>query len=124
MAGEDVQARFIVTKTTNATMSDTEIKQKVISLIESYFDIENWDFGETFYFTEMAAYVHNNMIGQVAQITLEPINMSIPKNSLFEIRIDSDEMFIPSLKSSDIVVNDNILYNPTSIAANTGVNAI
>jgi hypothetical protein len=124
MAGEDVQARFIVTKTTNATMSDTEIKQKVISLIESYFDIDNWDFGETFYFTEMAAYVHNNMIGQVAQITLEPINMSIPKNSLFEIRIDSDEMFIPSLKSSDIVVNDNILYNPTSIAANTGVNAI
>lgn len=123
LAGENLRSRFIVTKTSNATMSDTEIKQRIIALIDAYFDIDNWDFGETFYFTEMAAYVHNNMVGQVAQITIEPISLSIPKTSLFEIGIDSDEMFIPMLTTSDILINDSVLYNQTSIRSNTGVNA-
>ena len=102
-------------------MSDTEIKQEIIRLIQSYFSIDNWDFGETFYFTELAAYVHNNMIGQVAQITISPVGQSTGATSLFEIQADSDEMFIPIITTSNIVVTDNILLNPTTIAANTGI---
>lgn len=121
LASSELQARFHVTKTTNATMSDTEIKQEVIKLIERFFNIDNWDFGETFYFTELAAFIHNNMIGQVAQINVAPVDNQQGLQSLFEIRNDSDEMFVPVISTSNIIVNDNILLNPTTIAANTGV---
>jgi hypothetical protein len=121
LASSELQARFHVTKTTNATMSDNEIKQQIIRLINNYFSIDNWDFGETFYFTELAAYIHNNMIGQVAQVTIEPVDVNATATALFEIRNDSDEMFMPILSTNNIIVNENILLNPTTIAANTGV---
>jgi hypothetical protein len=121
LASSELQARFHVTKTTNATMSDNEVKQQIILLINDYFNIDNWDFGETFYFTELAAYIHNNMIGQVAQIKIEPVDVDASPIALFEIRNDSDEMFVPILSTNNIIVNENILFNPTTIAANTGV---
>lgn len=121
LASSELQAKFHVTKTTNATMSDNEIKQQIIRLINTYFNIDNWDFGETFYFTELAAYIHNNMIGQVAQFKIEPVDIEASATALFEIRNDSDEMFVPILSTNNIIINENILLNPTSIAANTGV---
>jgi len=122
LANSELQARFTVTKTTNSSFSDTEIKQEVIRLIEQYFSIDNWDFGETFYFTELAAYIHNNMVGQVAQITIAPVDTQASTDALFEIISDSDELFLPVLSTNDITVNKSVAYNPTTIAANTGVN--
>jgi hypothetical protein len=120
LASEELQCRFIVTKTSNATMSDTEISQNVVNLINNYFNIDNWDFGETFYFSEMASYIHNNMVGQIAQISIEPVNTTTSVNSLLEIRLNSDEMFMPVLKTNNIVVRNNIVYNPTVLASNNG----
>jgi len=122
IANSELQARFTVTKTTNSSFSDTEIKQEVIRLIEQYFSIDNWDFGETFYFTELAAYVHNNMVGQVAQISISPVDDQASSDALYEIISDSDELFLPVLTTSDITVNRSVAFNPTSIAANSGVN--
>jgi len=122
LASEELQARFNVTKTSNATMSDTEIKQQVVRLIEEYFNINNWDFGETFYFTELAAYIHNNTIGQVSQVTIESV--SDFNADLFEIRSDSDELFIPVLSTSNVTITNAFTANPTSIAANSGVSIV
>jgi len=121
LASSELQARFNVVKTANSTMSDTEIKQQVIRLINRYFNIDNWDFGDEFYFTEMAAYIHNNMIGQISQITIQPVSQDLETTDLFEIIADSDELFLPVLDSSNITVTSNIILNTTSIAANSGV---
>jgi hypothetical protein len=61
------------------------------------------------------------MIGQLAQVTIEPVDVNATATALFEIRNDSDEMFMPILSTNNIIVNENILLNPTTIAANTGV---
>ena len=119
LASSELQARFPVTKTANSSMSDTEIKQNVIRLIETYFSVDNWDFGEEFYFTEMAAYIHNNMIGQPS------INPTVANDmnttELFEISSDSDELFLPILTTSNIDIVNTAISNPTTIASNTGV---
>jgi len=121
LASSELQARFNVVKTANSSMSDTEIKQQVIALITSYFNIDNWDFGDEFYFTEMAAYIHNNMIGQISQITIQPVKSDLETTELFEIYADSDELFLPVLDSSNITVTSTLILNPTTIAANSGV---
>lgn len=122
LAPSELQATFRVVKTSNATMSDTEIKQQIIKLIDNYFSIDNWDFGETFYFTEMAAYIHTKLVGQLSQITIYPTNSTITMStSLFEIPAASDEMFIPVLTTSNIVIVNSINSN-TNALSNTGVN--
>lgn len=115
-----VQARFNVTKTSNATMSDTEIKQNIILLINSYFSINNWDFGETFYFSELATFIHNNLIGQVAQIDIESVDPNLSNISLSEIKCNSDELFMPIVEAGNIIIKQNVNYNSTSLAANNG----
>ena len=122
LASSELQAKFNITKTTNCTLSDTEIKQEIIRLIDQYFNVDNWDFGETFYFTELAAYIHNNTVGQVAQVGIESVDNQASTNALFEIISDSDELFLPVITIGDITVNKSTAYNPTSIAANSGVN--
>lgn len=122
LAPSELQATFRIVKTSNATMSDTEIKQQIIKLINDYFSIDNWDFGETFYFTEMAAYIHTKLVGQLSQITIYPTNSTTTTStSLFEIPAASDEMFIPMLTTSNIVIVNSINSN-TNALSNTGVN--
>jgi hypothetical protein len=119
IASGDLQAKFNVTKTSNSTLTDTEIKQRVIALITTYFNIDNWDFGEDFYFTEMAAFIHNNMIGEISQITIESV--ADPSNAikLFEISSASDELFLPVVKSSNISVTRSQIGNLTTIGENS-----
>ena len=115
LADSEMQARFNVTKTSNSSMSDTEIKQNIIRLITAYFNVNNWDFGEDFYFTELAAYIHNNMIGEISQITIQPVGNTENTTDLFEISSNADELFLPIVKTSNITVTQTVQRNSTTI---------
>ena len=93
----------------------------MIRLINDYFAVENWDFGEDFYFTEMAAYIHNNMIGEISQVTIQPVGNSTDTKELFEITSAGDELFLPVVEASNIIVSNSIVSNSTTIAESIGV---
>lgn len=105
MADPVFQAKFRVVKSTGTMLNDGEIKTRVANAIRDFFDIDNWDFGETFYFTELAAYVHNKLAGIVASIVIVPSQNNSVFGYLFQITPESDELFIPdvSVSSIDIV---------------------
>ena len=43
---------------TDEVTNDADIKSRVIAAINEFFALlENWDFGDSFYFTELTAYV-------------------------------------------------------------------
>ncbi len=119
LASGELQAKFNVTKTPNTSLSDTEIKQRVINLIDTYFNIDNWDFGEDFYFTEMAAFIHNNMIGEISQITIDSVATPDNSTALFQINSSSDELFLPVVQANNISVSSTSLGNLTTIGENT-----
>ena len=48
-ADTKLQATFKVVKNTELGQVDSEIKSQVIQVINSYFNVNNWDFGDTFY---------------------------------------------------------------------------
>lgn len=102
-----LQAKFRVVKSAGTSLTDTEIKSRVIQNIQNFFDINNWDFGETFYYTEMATYIHNNMAGIVGSIVIVPTQESSAFGNLFQVTPNSDEIFIPdvTLDSIDIVTS-------------------
>lgn len=119
LASGELQAKFNVTKTPNTSLSDTEIKQRVINLIDTYFNIDNWDFGEDFYFTEMAAFIHNNMIGEISQITIDSVATPDNSTALFQINSSSDELFLPVVQANNISVSSTSIGNLTTIGENT-----
>lgn len=103
-ASEEFQCRFKVIKSPGSNYSDDEIKQKVISCINTYFTIDYWDFGESFYFTEMSAYIHQQLSTDISSIVIVPQSTNSKFGSLFEIPCNQNQLFISTAKVSDIDV--------------------
>lgn len=104
----ELRAKFKIIKVPTTIMTDNEIKTKVVELIDEYFDINNWEFGETFYFTELAAYIHKGLVGIVASVILVPDSQESQFGNLFEVRVGSNELLIPTVKATDIIIVDTL----------------
>lgn len=96
-----------ITKSDTTRISDAEIRSRVVAAINQYFEVDNWDFGETFYFTDMAAWIHKSLGGVISSIVLIPVQSSLTSNDLFQIPCEDNEIFISSATVNDIEVVSN-----------------
>ena len=98
------KVKIRITKSDGTRISDAEIKSRVISAINDYFDVGQWDFGETFYFTDMASWVHQTVGGIISSIALIPSQSNLTSTDLFQIKCDEDEIFISSATVADVEI--------------------
>ena len=105
---DQFRSRFRIIKVPGVKLTDNEIKNRVVTAINEFFDIANWDFGETFYFTELAAYIHKELLGVISSFVIVPEGASSVFGDLFQITPMSDELFIPDISVSDIDIIENI----------------
>ena len=71
-ADAEFQADFKIVKNPDIVINDNEIKSRVISAINEFFALDNWDFGETFYFTELTAYVMQQLAPNIVTFVIVP----------------------------------------------------
>ena len=107
-AREDLQATFKFVKNPGLTINNNEIKSKVIDAINKFFSIEYWNFGDTFYFSELSAYVMNNLSPNLVSLLLVPKQTAQGFGSLFEIKSESDEIFVSAATVADVEIIDEI----------------
>jgi hypothetical protein len=111
-AVDELRAQFKVVKLPNSILSDGEISSQVIRAVNNYFDVNLWDFGETFYFTELAAYIHQQLASVISSVVLVPVYENSHFGDGFEVRCRSDEIFISTAQVSDVVIiNSNTAAN-------------
>ena len=103
-AATPLQCQFKVVKVANTTLSDGEVQAQVIRTINNYFNVANWDFGETFYYTELAAYIHQQLATVVASVVLVPLSSDSVFGDAFEVQCMSNEVFISTAQVSDVVI--------------------
>jgi len=103
-AKEDLQVIFKIVRNKDVVVNDNELKAEVINSIDRFFAIENWDFGETFYFQELAAYIINQLTPKLVSIVIVPRQGSQSFGSLFEIRSEPDEIFISGANVADVEI--------------------
>jgi hypothetical protein len=103
-AEPELQAIFKVVKVPGTSYSDNEVKSMVKEQIDSYFALKNWDFGQSFFFTEMSTYIQMNLATIVASIVMVPTNGQAKFGDLFEIVCNPDEIFISSATVNNIVI--------------------
>jgi hypothetical protein len=114
----DVQATFKIVKNTNRVVNDNDIKSRVVDSINEFFALENWDFGETFYFSELAAYIMKQVAPDISSIVLVPKSETQSFGSMYELKSENDEILISSASVSDIEVIDSITASRLKATAN------
>jgi hypothetical protein len=90
-AAPALRATFKIVKNPLIAITDNDVKSKVIAAINDYFDIANWDFGESFYFSELSTYLHNTLVPYVSSIIIVPTN-SASFGTLFQINAEPNEI--------------------------------
>ena len=99
-----LQATFKVVKNPSLNISDADVKTSVIAAINTYFASENWDFGETFYFSELAAYLHKELSPDIASIIIVPKDTSINFGSFYQINAEPHELLISAATVNDVEI--------------------
>jgi hypothetical protein len=94
--------KVIKNSATNA--SDSEIRSAVLTSMNNYFSINNWDFGDTFYFSELSAYIHNQIGEYVSSCVLVPNDPTMKFGDLYEIKCLPYEIFVNAATSNDVLV--------------------
>ena len=122
-ASEDLQASFKVVKNSNQVVSDNDIKTRVLSAIEEFFTLENWDFGDTFYFTELATYVMTQLSPDISSFVIVPRMGGLGFGSLFEIKSASDQLFVNGATVDDIEIISGITSTSIKSVAGTTVSS-
>ena len=105
-ADTQLQAYIKVVKLNNTVTSDSEIKSKVISAINKYFDIDVWDFGDTFYFSELSAYIHKELGDIIGSVVIVPKDPEKSFGDLYEIRSAPYEIFTNAATVDDVEIID------------------
>lgn len=103
-ANQELQANFKVIKTIGSDVSDNELRSKVVEAINIFFLLNNWDLGESFYYTELAAFIHQSMPTLISSVALVPVNSESNFGNLFQVKAEVDELFLPVAKVADVEV--------------------
>lgn len=107
-ADEKLQARFKVVKNKERSINDNDLKVRIISSMNEFFDINNWDFGDRFYLGELTTYILNSVSPDVTNIAIIPKQTTQIFGNLFEIQSRSDEIFISGATVDDIEIVNSI----------------
>jgi hypothetical protein len=107
-ADEDVQASFKIVKNTGQVLTDNDVKARVITAMNQFFALENWEFGDTFYFGELSAYIIRQLSPNLVNIVIVPKQQDLAFGSLFEITSNADELLISSATVDDIEIISEI----------------
>jgi len=119
-ADEKLQASFKVVKNPSKSINDNDLKVRIINAINEFFDVNNWDFGDKFYLSEMITYVINSVSPDVSNMVILPRQPSQEFGSLFEIQSKSSEIFVSGATVDDIEIVSAI----TSAEVRASVNSI
>jgi hypothetical protein len=120
-ADSALRATIKVIQNTQSTASTSEIRNLVVSTMETYFDLAAWDFGDTFYFSELAAYIHQQIGDVVSSVVLVPLNPLKSFGDLYEIRSAPNQIFVNGATVNDVEVITALTSTNLQTAPGSGV---
>jgi hypothetical protein len=117
----ELQATIKVIAAANYTGSSSQIQNLVVQYLNQYFSIELWEFGQTFYFSELSAYLHQQLTGIVSSIVLVPLNQNKYFGNLYEVRCAPNQIFVNGATVANIEVITALTSTNLRTAPGSGV---
>lgn len=103
-AEPQLKAKFRVVRNVAGSLTNDQIRNEILGVINSFFSIENWDFSQTFYATELIALIHQKLPLDISSVVLVPLFANNSFGSLFTIESGRNEIFQSCAKLEDIEV--------------------
>jgi hypothetical protein len=119
-ADPSLRARFQVVVNSATGITNNEIKTQIISAMNNYFDPNNWDFGNTFYFSELAAYLHAMLAPNLSSIIIVPASTNQVFGNYFQVNAEPWEIITSAATVNDI----DIVSAVTAATLNLGNNLV
>jgi hypothetical protein len=116
-----LRATIKVIRAQNSTASTSEIKSAVLAEMNNYFSIDKWNFGDTFYFSELAAYLHSQLGTIISSVVLVPLDPQKSFGDLYEIRSQPNEIFANAATIDNIDVIEALTSTNLRTAPGSGV---
>jgi hypothetical protein len=117
-AQSEFQATFKVVKNPSKSINNNDLKVRIINSIAQFFSIENWDFGDKFFASELITYVITQNSPDISNMVLVPKQPNQVFGSLLEIQSRPDEIFISSANVDNIEIISNITATELNLSAN------
>ena len=103
-ANESLRATIKVVKNNEVVISDNDVKVAIITAVNKFFDVNNWDFGESFYFSELSAYLHTELATKINSVIIVPKNTQQNFGNLYQINAEPDEILISAATPDDVEI--------------------
>jgi hypothetical protein len=120
-AAAELRATIKVIRAQNSNASTSEIKSSVLAEMNAYFSIDKWNFGDTFYFSELAAYLHSQLGSIISSVVLVPLDQQKSFGDLYEIRSQPNEIFANGATIDNIDVIEALTSSNLRTAPGSGV---
>lgn len=103
-ANASLRCTFKVVRSADRSLTDNQIKTTIVTTIRNFFDITMWEFGETFFFTELAAAIHAALPTEISSVVLVPSLQQNQFGDLFQVLAREDEVFYPDVSVDNIEI--------------------
>jgi len=112
-----LQATFKATKNPSRATSDNDLKTRILTAIDNFFSVDNWEFGQSFHFSELATYVMNVMTPDITNFIIVP-KQNNSFGSLYEISCQSNEIFVSGATIDNVEIIDSITTSELKATGN------
>ncbi len=120
-ADDKLQAQFKVVKNPAQSVNDNDLKVRIITSINDFFDINNWDFGDRFYLSELVTFILNQTAPDISNIVIVPRQADQSFGSLFEIQSGPDEILVSGATVDDVEIVSAITATEVRASVNSVV---
>ena len=107
-ASPELQAFLKIVRTQNRSMSDNTVKVEIVQIVNEYFDINQWEFGQSFYFTDLASRIHNRLRTEIESVVLVPRSANHEFGSLFQVLAKESEIIQGNINVDDIEIVETL----------------
>lgn len=113
LAEPQLRAKFRIVRSPSSSMTNERIKEELLSVINTYFEISNWDFGESFYATELIALMHQKLPTEISSAVLVPLYSTNSFGDMFTVDCGENEILQSAAALSDIEIVEAL--TPTAL---------
>jgi hypothetical protein len=107
-ARSEFQVTFKVVKNPSKLVNDNDLKVRIVNSITAFFAVENFDFGDKFYASELLTYVIKQNSPDISNMVIVPKQTTQAFGSLLEIQAKPDELLVSAATVDDIEILTNI----------------
>jgi hypothetical protein len=107
-ANAELRAKIKVVRSTNKVLTDNQLKIRIINIVRNFFDVKLWEFGETFFYTELNTKIQSELSSEISSTVLVPQFAAHSFGDLYQVFSKEDEIIQVDISVSDIEVIDSL----------------